>query len=182
MALIRCEECGKEISDKSIKCVHCGCPINNEENKSVCSECGKQLKQGSNICDYCGYSVNDKGNKNKFKWSSKKIISLIVILIIFLIIYAIIKNNDVTGTYFYDDDEYLELYKNGECYYQHNDYDKYPDCSYRVISENQIRVTYKYFYDFFMDDYKGEKTYTETYYIQEDGNLKLDNGDIFYKK
>lgn len=27
MALIRCSECGKEISDKADACIHCGCPI-----------------------------------------------------------------------------------------------------------------------------------------------------------
>lgn len=26
MALIKCPECGKEISDKAISCPHCGCP------------------------------------------------------------------------------------------------------------------------------------------------------------
>lgn len=29
MALIKCPECGKEISDKSEKCIHCGFPIRN---------------------------------------------------------------------------------------------------------------------------------------------------------
>ncbi len=29
MALINCPECGKEISDKSEKCIHCGFPIRN---------------------------------------------------------------------------------------------------------------------------------------------------------
>jgi uncharacterized membrane protein YvbJ len=28
MALIKCPECGKEISDQAIKCPKCGCPIN----------------------------------------------------------------------------------------------------------------------------------------------------------
>lgn len=27
MALIRCPECGKEISDKSSECIHCGFPV-----------------------------------------------------------------------------------------------------------------------------------------------------------
>lgn len=27
MALIKCQECGKEISDKSENCIHCGCPV-----------------------------------------------------------------------------------------------------------------------------------------------------------
>lgn len=29
MSLINCPECGKEISDKSEKCIHCGYPIRN---------------------------------------------------------------------------------------------------------------------------------------------------------
>lgn len=28
MAMIRCPECGQEISDKAEKCIHCGCPLN----------------------------------------------------------------------------------------------------------------------------------------------------------
>ena len=34
MALIKCPECGKEISDKSNQCIHCGYPliIKNEHN------------------------------------------------------------------------------------------------------------------------------------------------------
>ena len=27
MALIRCPECGKEVSDKALTCIHCGCPL-----------------------------------------------------------------------------------------------------------------------------------------------------------
>ena len=35
MALIKCPECGKEISDKSDKCIHCGYPLSKEcENQS----------------------------------------------------------------------------------------------------------------------------------------------------
>lgn len=31
MALMKCPECGKEISDKASQCIHCGCPINNSQ-------------------------------------------------------------------------------------------------------------------------------------------------------
>ena len=27
MALIKCEDCGKEVSDKAQSCIHCGCPM-----------------------------------------------------------------------------------------------------------------------------------------------------------
>lgn len=32
MALIKCPECGKEISDKANACIHCGYPLNEEED------------------------------------------------------------------------------------------------------------------------------------------------------
>ena len=35
MALINCEECGKEISDKANHCVNCGAPVEPQENVSV---------------------------------------------------------------------------------------------------------------------------------------------------
>ncbi|MFA5616302.1 MAG: zinc ribbon domain-containing protein [Syntrophorhabdaceae bacterium] len=31
MPLIKCAECGKEISDKAFSCPHCGAPLNEEE-------------------------------------------------------------------------------------------------------------------------------------------------------
>ena len=34
MALVQCSECGREVSDKSEKCIHCGCPINGNDSVS----------------------------------------------------------------------------------------------------------------------------------------------------
>ncbi len=31
MSLIKCPECGKEISDRAVSCPNCGCPINNQK-------------------------------------------------------------------------------------------------------------------------------------------------------
>lgn len=33
MALIKCPECGKEISNKAKMCIHCGYPIDNKTNQ-----------------------------------------------------------------------------------------------------------------------------------------------------
>lgn len=52
MALIICPKCGKEISDKSIYCVHCGAPI------FVCPECGKITTSEERVCKHCGYMAN----------------------------------------------------------------------------------------------------------------------------
>lgn len=41
MALIKCPECGKEISDKSDKCIHCGFPLTKTKNK-ICIINGKE--------------------------------------------------------------------------------------------------------------------------------------------
>ena len=41
MALIKCPECGKEISDKSEKCIHCGFPLVKEKN-TICNINGKK--------------------------------------------------------------------------------------------------------------------------------------------
>ena len=43
MALIKCEECGKEISDKAKVCVNCGCPITNKKIEMTSSEIGIDL-------------------------------------------------------------------------------------------------------------------------------------------
>ncbi len=40
MALINCPECGKEISDKSEKCIHCGYPI---QQSNLCKINGKEF-------------------------------------------------------------------------------------------------------------------------------------------
>jgi len=34
MALIKCPECGKDISDRAPACIHCGCPIQGQKSES----------------------------------------------------------------------------------------------------------------------------------------------------
>lgn len=45
MALIKCSECGKEISDKATSCVHCGCPI--PSSPTISNAGGKKLSHGA---------------------------------------------------------------------------------------------------------------------------------------
>lgn len=58
MGLIKCPECGKEISDKSLYCLNCGCPVRKGEapkkTYSTCPNCGNPMEQGSTVCSECG--------------------------------------------------------------------------------------------------------------------------------
>ena len=50
MALIKCEECGKNISSSAKTCPHCGVKTNLE----TCPECGRKLKGDEINCPDCG--------------------------------------------------------------------------------------------------------------------------------
>lgn len=68
--LIKCPECGKEISNKAKQCIHCGYPLSNEnsnfeaidtielENFLECPIC--HTKGNMKTCPVCGYKVGDE--------------------------------------------------------------------------------------------------------------------------
>lgn len=51
--MIKCPECGKDISNQSDKCIYCGFPIR-KEDMVVCSNCGVLNQAGSTFCSSCG--------------------------------------------------------------------------------------------------------------------------------
>ncbi len=67
MALIKCPECGSEISDMATSCPQCGYPIqeyfddtpydviSNHETKK-CVHCGRDIPKRIAKCPYCGKS------------------------------------------------------------------------------------------------------------------------------
>ncbi len=69
MALIKCPECGKEISDKAISCPNCGCPNsefhvsnnNNKDNSQIFTVQKETTEKEDIILEICQkYSVNEK--------------------------------------------------------------------------------------------------------------------------
>lgn len=61
MAMIKCRECGNEMSDHAKMCPNCGV----ENNIMFCPECDKQLSLKASICPNCGYTFkNNKSLKN----------------------------------------------------------------------------------------------------------------------
>lgn len=86
MALIKCTECGKEISDKALNCPNCGYPKNDFKNPKElptdeqpelfdCIKCGRPLPKGIEKCIYCSYIYKNNGKKEyekSFDESKKK--------------------------------------------------------------------------------------------------------------
>lgn len=91
MALVKCPECGKEISDKADECVHCGFVLRVQDIKTetiICPECGVELKKGVSVCGECGCPVINQ-KKKQLKPNKKIIITLLLILGIVAIAFAI---------------------------------------------------------------------------------------------
>ena len=75
MALIKCPECGKEISDKSKICIGCGFPIHEffeEEKKEKnllleykCPNCGYQNEIGEDYCENCDIRITPYSKSKK---------------------------------------------------------------------------------------------------------------------
>lgn len=136
MALIKCPECEREISDKSKVCIHCGYPLEEETNKTVvyikCPECGTEVSNDVDNCSYCGCPIkiresaikNDKVSKsiqNQIpKQINRKVVSItgiaVSIVIICIIIYNIKvvqpRKNEVKNKATYE--EAIELLEKGK--------------------------------------------------------------------
>lgn len=59
MALIKCTECGKEVSDKAPNCPNCGAPVTPQK---FCKFCGEQIDMDCVICPKCGKQVEEINN------------------------------------------------------------------------------------------------------------------------
>ena len=60
MALIKCKECGSEISSTAKSCPHCGYKNDNK----VCPECGSDVGTKEKVCSSCGFPLQKKNTQN----------------------------------------------------------------------------------------------------------------------
>lgn len=69
MALIKCPECGKQISDKATVCIGCGYPINkkNKNKISTKSDTKYDKKLQKEAMDYAFRKIIDKGGEIAMK-------------------------------------------------------------------------------------------------------------------
>lgn len=95
MAMIQCPECGKEVSDKAKKCIHCGkVLIEDTIPQKFCSECGKEVSFDATECPYCGCPLEDDEKEIKIqsiKKIKKTVITIAVIVAIAIIAFVLVK-------------------------------------------------------------------------------------------
>lgn len=73
MALMKCPECGNDVSDKAKSCPHCGYPIEEFliaqkeepaiEEKEKCPYCGSESIDSEGYCNDCGMKIVDSKKK-----------------------------------------------------------------------------------------------------------------------
>lgn len=112
MALIKCPECGKEISDKAESCPNCGCPVKSENSEIIQKDAiQEEFDNEGNV------SMDEaiKIEKPEKKPLSKKVIIGIVVAIVMVIIGTVVyfvttadSRNYKTGQEFYEKGKYEE--------------------------------------------------------------------------
>lgn len=66
MALIKCSECGREISDKAAACIHCGCPISESKPKPTTFAGHKVVQTGDKtLNEFFGNNPSIQFSNNK---------------------------------------------------------------------------------------------------------------------
>lgn len=76
MTLIKCSECGSDISDKANNCPKCGLPISSNKNIRKCSKCGDIISAKDKKCPHC-FSVEGEYEK---KPNKKKLLVILLII------------------------------------------------------------------------------------------------------
>lgn len=61
MALIRCPECGSQVSDNARSCPKCGYSFT---KMKFCKHCGERIPEDSIICVKCGRQVENSGGNS----------------------------------------------------------------------------------------------------------------------
>lgn len=99
MALIKCPDCGQDISEKAEKCIHCGnILVKEKKEEKLCSECGKEVPVEATVCSFCGCpfenknTISDKQSKSMFK-----ILIPIALIIIAIVIGVIIYSTSINS-------------------------------------------------------------------------------------
>ena len=84
MALIKCPECGKDVSDRAPACIHCGCPLSEIKNVKI-DAIQSSPKSGTE-------NANSMWPVKLFVKVGIIVTAVVVFLLIFLLIGGLIRN------------------------------------------------------------------------------------------
>ena len=101
MSIIKCPECGKEISDKAEKCPNCGCPME-EIKKMVSNEDYQAEQQYQNMVTRLRERENKKNvpTAKSYDFVGRMIIGIVYIILSCLVLFqscAAQLSNSITG-------------------------------------------------------------------------------------
>lgn len=102
MAIIKCPNCGMEVSDQAEQCIHCGYNLK-KENLVVCKDCGKTYSEQFNICPNCGCPrtvVSTVVEKPKRSFMKYIIGAILIVLagLLFMGVQSVKKEEDYRNT------------------------------------------------------------------------------------
>ena len=194
MALIKCKECGKEISDTIKKCIHCGVKINNntsnmkKENKKL--ELVEEKTSAKEII-----TNNEKKNihiilnKKTIIFTSLTILMIIIILVVFLSLNS--PKKKILGTWKGETGIIIDLYEDNNCNIEFPKfnidptYDKYANIMYSNFSysldNKDLSVTYTTTSILMGTSISGEDT-LNLHFSKDYKVLSNDNGNVTYHK
>lgn len=211
MALIKCPECGQDISDKAKKCINCGkVLIEDVVPVKQCVECGKEVPADAQECPFCGCPLEEtNGSESKLKRKKTIIISAIavaavaiiaIVAVIFLRPKEIELNKDEALAYQnvldvkhnLKDPDSFKLYDELTIIKHHNEYG-YIDFKYTifkyggtngygaVITNEAIYKDNQYIMNYADEPDKDDANYREQLSTQDDLELFL-SGEVKWEK
>lgn len=178
MALIKCPECGKEISDKANSCPSCGFPIQQKikNEKNVSGKEHKLIKK---------QRVGWKGGLKKHKINRIHLICVLIAMVVLTIITVFIIKNAAynNAVKAFESKKYLEAYN----YFKNSDYrkssiylqetlEKY--CDYLIANKQFYDV--KFYLDQITDKSIANKISNESNYLHALYNYKNGAFDAAY--
>lgn len=94
MALTKCPNCGKEISDKAAVCLGCGYQLIREPEpvKKKCPDCGLELEEGMTACPNCGCPIDEDRSGMK----TKKRLIIVIAMVVAVAVAGIIIGTSVS--------------------------------------------------------------------------------------
>lgn len=154
VAIIKCPFCGKEISDKASKCIHCEKTL----STVICSDCGKEYVSCLESCPFCGCpnrnndpkTLNTYNKQNNHEKKSRNVYKRIVLIIGIICVLAIAsvtvyyistKNERIyqSGIELINDEKYTEAISVLSEIKDYKDVsEKIKECQYELTTDRQF--------------------------------------------